>query len=444
MESTPLLFVWVLEEIDNEMPNPISAHTNTSQRPALRIIRGTVFGVILVFMIWSAGRAGYASLLSTYAARTLRVDAADAAVSWNPDAHNHMVRGAVRQAGGDFAGAIADYSRAATLRSDDYVIWLNVAHARELSGDQEGAIAAGYRAVVLAPHYAKPHWQLGHLLLRAGRMEAAYSELRFAGSRNPALLPAFIDLVWQLSEGNTRLVTAAIAPRESISRRGLADYFRKQGEHEEAIFLFRDLGWEKGGEFAAERREYVAQLLAQKQFKHAHDLWMIAHPPDPDDPLMSDPGFEKESDLDEPGFGWRAAEKSGEVKLTLDSSEQGSGRSSLQVSFNGPSEPGQSLLSQLVPVMPRMRYRLRFAARTSDILSGSLPGIVVTDESAGQVLSESDPFPQITGAWREYQLEFTTGDNTEAIRISLQRKPCNAPCPIFGRLWLDNFSLRNF
>ncbi len=29
--------------------------------------------------------------------------------------------------------------------------------------------------------------------------------------------------------------------------------------------------------------------------------------------MMFDPGFENESDLDEPGFGWRAAEKSGEV-----------------------------------------------------------------------------------------------------------------------------------
>lgn len=399
--------------------------------------------MILLFLIWSAGRVGYASLLSTYAARSLSLDAADMAVSLSSEAQNHLIRGGVHQAQGNFSSAAADYSRAAMLRPADYVVWLNLAHARELSGDQEGAIAAASHAVVLAPHYAKPHWQLGNLLLRAGRTEGAYSELRFAGSRNPALLPAFIDLVWRLSDGNTEFVTAAVAPHEANTYRGLADYFRKRGKHEDAIFLFRDAARTKGGELVAERREYLAELLAAKQFAHAHSLWAISHPPARFSSFIHDPGFESESDLDEPGFGWRAAEKSGELTLSLDSSDPGSGRFSLKVAFNGHSEPGQPIVSQLVPVLPRTRYRLKFAARTSEILSGSLPATVVTDEATGQVLGQSEAFPQTTGGWRDYQLEFTASDNTEAIRISLQRKPCNAACPIFGRLWLDSFSLQD-
>jgi len=424
--------------------NPKSAQTNTGQRSVLRVIRGTAFGMMLLFLIWSAASAGYASLLSTYAARSLRLDAADASVSLNPDAQNHLIRGAVHQARGDLSKAVADYSRAAMLRPDDYIIWLNLAHARELSGDRENAIAAASHAVGLAPHYAKPHWQLGNLLLRAGRLEGAYGELRLAGSRNPALLPAFIDLVWQLSNGNTEFVTAAVAPHETNAYKELANYFRKRGKHEEAIFLFRDAARANEGNLVGGRREYLAQLLAAKQYAHAHSLWEISHPPARYSSFMHDPGFESESDLDEPGFGWRAAEKSGEVTLSLDSSEPASGQFSLKVSFNGHSEPAQAVVSQLVRVLPRTNYRLTFAARTSEILSGSLPSIAVSDEGAGQVLTESDPFPQTTGAWRDYQLEFTTGDNTEAIRISLQRKPCNAPCPIFGRLWLDSFSLQNF
>ncbi len=248
----------------------------------MRIIRSAAFILILLFLIWNAGSVGYANLLSAYAARSLRMDAADAAVVLSDDAQNHLIRGGVHQTQGNFSSAVADYSRAAMLRPEDYVIWLNLAHARELSGDQEGAIAAASRAVILAPHYAKPHWQLGNLLLRAGRTEGAYSELRLAGSRNPALLPAFIDLVWHLSEGNTQLVTAAVAPHEINTYGALADYFRKRGKHEEAIFLFRDVASGKGGEFVAERRAYLAELLAAKQFTHAHALWAISHPPDPD------------------------------------------------------------------------------------------------------------------------------------------------------------------
>ena len=426
------------------MPNSSSVQANTGQRRVLRVIRGTAFGLMLLFLIWSAGRAGYASLLSTYASRTLRMDAADAALSLNPDAQNHLIRGAVHQAQGDLLKAVADYSRAAMLRPEDYIIWLNLAHARDLSGDSEGAIAAASQAVGLAPQYAKPHWQLGNLLLRAGQSEDAYSELRLAGSRNPALLPAFIDLVWQVSGADATSVLTATAPRDHQTYKALADYFRKRGKPAEAIAMFRAAGIDAGEEVAKERRSYLAELLREKQFKYAHDIWMIAHPPDPDVSSMFDPDFEKESDLDEPGFGWRAAERADQTLLTLDSSDPRNGRFSLQVSFNGSPDPTPAIVSQLVRVGPQTRYRLRFAARTLEVVSGSLPAIVVMDEGAGQMLSESDPFPQTTGAWRDYQLEFTTPANTEAIRISLQRKPCTAPCPIFGRLWLDSFSLQNF
>lgn len=400
--------------------------------------------LILMFLILSAGRAGYASLLSTYAARTLRLDAADAAVSWNPDAQNHLIRGAVHQSESDFSGAIADYSRAAMLRSEDYVIWLNLAHARELSGDQEGAIAAASHAVGLAPHYAKPHWQLGNVLVRAGRLDGGYDELRLAATRNPALLPAFVDLAWQLSGGNAESVVAAISPRMPETYVALADYFRKRSRPAEAVAMFGAAGSEAGEKVATERRAYLAELLAQKEFKHAQYLWAIAHPANPDGPLMSDPGFENESDLDEPGFGWRAAEKADQTILSLDSSDPGNGRFSLQVTLNGASDPTPAVVSQLVPVSSQTRYRLRFTVRTSEILSGSLPGIVVMDQGTGQVLSQTDPFPQTTGGWRDYQLEFTTSESTEAIRIALQRKPCSAPCPIFGKLWLDSFSLQTF
>lgn len=408
----------------------------------MRVVRVAALFMTLLFLAWSAGRAGFASLLATSAARSGHLNSANAAVTLSPhDAQNHLIRGGVFQASGDIANAVAEYSRAVLLRPDDYIPWLTLAHARELNGDREGAIEAATHAVGLAPHYAKPHWQLGNLLVRSGRVDEGLSELRAAGSRNPNLLPGFIDLAWQLSDGNVKTVLLAADPSTPETYKALAVYFRKRGKTAEAVAMYAAAG-KADKSIAEDRRAYLTELLAAKEFKAASVLWAIAHPPDPNGPGLFDPDFEEESDLDEPGFGWRAGNQADEVNLTLDPSEPGSGRFSLQVSFNGNSDPGQPVVSQLVPASPRTHYQLRFVTRTLEIVSGGLPGVVVIDASSGQVLGQTGALPQTSGGWRDYQVDFTTSENTEAIQIKIQRAPCSQPCPIFGRLWLDSFSLK--
>ncbi len=418
-----------------------SVQKNTSSRSSLRFVRGGGLFLILLFLIWSAGRAGFASLLSAYAARSSQLDAADLAVRFSPrNAQTHLIRGGVLQANGDLPAAAAEYSRAVSLRPADYVLWLTLAHARELNGDKEGAIAAATQAADLAPYYAKPHWQLGNLLIRAGRVDGGFSELRVAGASNPALLPAFIDLAWGLSGGSVQYVMRATEPRGPAAYSALANYFKKRGLTTEAIAMFRSAG----DAAEQERRAYLSELLAAKHFKDAHALWAMAHPRDPDTPseIMFNPGFEEESDLDEPGFGWRGGDKAENVHLSLDAVEPNEDRFSLQVLFNGNSDPAQPIVSQLVSAPPHTNYQLRFAARTQEIVSGGLPEVMVVDPGSGQVLGQSGALPQPSSGWRDYTIDFTTPETSEAIQIRLQRGPCGSPCPIFGRLWLDKFSLR--
>ncbi len=192
-----------------------------------------------------------------------------------------------------------------------------------------------------------------------------------------------------------------------------------------------------------ERRAVIAQLISAKKFREAHSLWTRAHPADPEDPLVFDPGFEAETDLDEPGFGWRAANPGGSLTLSLDNSNAKAGRSSLRVDFNGESNPNAPVISQLVLVEPKTHYRLTLIYRTENLVSGGLPAILIVDPSNNKLLGQTDAFPQTTDGWRETTIDFTTGESTSAIQISLQRQPCSAQqCPIFGKLWLDDFHLR--
>jgi len=94
-------------------------------------------------------------------------------------------------------------------------------------------------------------------------------------------------------------------------------------------------------------------------------------------------------------------------------------------------------------VEPQTRYQLTFAVRSEGIVSGGLPLIVVTDATSNKVLGQSEQFPKVTDGWREYAIDFESEPEASVVQIALRRLACNSsPCPIFGRLWLDAFSLK--
>jgi hypothetical protein len=398
--------------------------------------------VFLSFLSWHSARSGYAARLIPQVLSVNDVAVVAKAVRLTPnDPHAQVVLGALLEANEDRAAALEHYETAVALRPEDYVLRMQLARAQELAGDSAAAIATGTVAAKLAPFYAQPHWQLGNILVRAGRADEGFNELRLAGTSDPNLLPSIIDLAWQLSGGNVDYVLQAIQPRTPDAHKALAAYFLKQGKAEAATKMFAAAG---GSPTEPERRAYIAQLISLKKFPEAHSLWMMAHQAAPNGPLLFDGGFEAETDLDEPGFGWRALNKPQGFALSLDNSNPTEGRSSLRVDFTGESNAGVPVISQLVLLKPQTHYQLHVSLRTEKLVSGGLPIIVVADPSDNKVLGQTEPLPQTTEGWQTVGIDFTTGESTSAIQIALQRQPCPSPqCPIFGKLWLDNFELVN-
>jgi Flp pilus assembly protein TadD len=430
-----------------EMHHSSPAGRSKTPHPTMRLAIAGGLLCTLLLLIWSAGRAGFSSLLASYASMTNKLVAANAAVTLspaNPDAH--YLRGAMLATDGYLPGAIHEYQEAALHRPDDYVLWLNLARALEVNGDVAGALTASRQAVQLAPYYARPHWQLGNLLLRAGQRDEAFQELSQAGASDPTLLPGTIDLAWQLSGGDPRFVKQAIQPQTPDAYLALAQYFRKRAEVTEAIAMYVSAG----SAAEQERGSYLAELISAKRFPEAYALWSVDHPANPvgHDPappgtaVMIDPGFEQESNLHEPGFRWCAGNKAQTLTLSLDADAPREGRSSLRVDFDGDSDPGAPVISQLVLVAPHSHYQLQFAARTAALVSGGLPLVLVIDAGNQQVLGQSLEFPEETNnIWHDFIIGFNSSESTSAVQITLQRECSKSPCPIFGRLWLDNFSL---
>jgi hypothetical protein len=100
-------------------------------------------------------------------------------------------------------------------------------------------------------------------------------------------------------------------------------------------------------------------------------------------------------------------------------------------------------VSQLLLVEPLQRYKINFAARSQDIVTGGLPIVIVTDASGDhKTLGQSRALSRGTTAWNVVSFDFTAQPTTKAVVLSIQRQGCStSPCPIFGAISLDSFSI---
>jgi len=61
-----------------------------------------------------------------------------------------------------------------------------------------------------------------------------------------------------------------------------------------------------------------------------------------------------------------------------------------------------------------------------------------------RALAQSPPLPLGTSGWQKFTVEFGTASNTRAVIIAVERQQCESEqCPIFGKVWFDDFSLQD-
>lgn len=374
----------------------------------MRIALAILGIVACLYLMQAAARVGFSRLLSRYAVIANSLPAADEAVRLSPnDPEAHRVRAAVLTRLQMPAEAIKSLESATTLRYRDDYLWLDLANAREELGDTEGALAALDQAVRWAPYYAHTHWQRGNLLLRMGRPDEAFAELRKAATANRSYLPNLIDLAWGTSNANIRATEQLIQIKDDKERDTLVQ------------FLFR-----------------------AKAFRAAFEVWRTPGQPNLSEPALFNGGFEEQFVLNHSGFGgWTLSPEKNGTRLALDVSEPFAGARSLQIKLDGAWTPSTPLLSQTVLVEPYKTYRVSFSVKTKDLVTGGPPVFTVTDALNNQLLGKSENFPA-ADSWLTLDFEFTTLATSEAAVIRLQRHNCDSsPCAIFGTLWLDEISI---
>jgi hypothetical protein len=422
------------------LPTQLS-HFFSNRYPRLLLV-ALLIGVCL-WTIRTSAAFGISRLLVRFSLATPNLTVAQKAIQLAPaDAEAHFAGAAAFSSVDSIAESVGEMERAVALRPSDYSLWLQLGLLRDQLGETAAAHAAFDEAVRLAPFYARPRWQRGNLLLRAGRHDEAFNDLTQATQSNPELVPALIDLAWNLSKGNVDLTGTWSGIDTDRERIALAKFLARQGRSNEVISLLRAVTVVPEDA----RRELVEQLLAKGAFGGAFRVWQ----PAPDiyvsgnryTAQIYDGGFEAPLTFDANGFYWRLSQNLKGIALSVTSDQPHTGSKNLRIDFSGDSDPRVELVSQLIPVEPSSSYQINFASRTQDVVTGGLPVVVVTDaEGDRRQLGQSAPLTGMND-WKIVSFEFSTGATTNAVVVRLQRENCStSPCPIFGSLSLDSFSV---
>jgi hypothetical protein len=142
------------------------------------------------------------------------------------------------------------------------------------------------------------------------------------------------------------------------------------------------------------------------------------------------------------GFDWRS-QPSPYASVDFTGSPPFEGRRCLRLDFpishNDEFEP----VYQILAVAPNQAYTLAAYVRSQDLTSDSGPRLRVTDAACPSCLDVSTAATVGDTPWHMVTLNFSTGPQTQALRVSVWRPRSEIfPEEITGTFWLDAVSLK--
>ena len=320
--------------------------------------------------------------------------------------------------------------------------------ASEQIGDTAKAERALKQAVALAPAYAYPHWYLGNLLLRTGRYDEAFAELRIASEADQEFQPQQFNLIWEIYGADSERLKKAIG-ESSVAKGKFALYLLSRQKFDEGLRLWDSLSADEKKANKETAEALVNNLVAHSRYHDALKAWNDIAPSEKfraEVGSVFDPGFEEASSYGpEMAFGWQVTQVQ-QVQVGIDPVKSHSGGTSLRLAFHVRSNIEKINVSQLVAVAPNTEYDFEFYVSTEKLETGGPTLVQIVDPTTTGAIATSPGAPGGTSDWTRVALTFKTGDKTEAVQIKIVRPSCgteDAPiCPIFGSVWYDDFSIK--
>lgn len=355
----------------------------------------------------------------------------------SPDAYK--TQGVLYLRNGDYIAATAAFEKAISLRGNDFLLWLRLGYSRLHTGNVDGAYAAYQTGLSLAPKYSQPNYYIGKLLFDNGQTSQAFQFLSKAAKYDHTLYPEILHFARVTFPGDPDSIQRVMDPASIEEKKIVASYLIGHDLMTDnlKIFLVSNELTE------VERKEFVDLLISKQQFSAAREIWLskLSNADGIVTGTIFDGGFEHLGESESNSFGWQIDQKVSAISFVIDEQNFHSGTRSLRVKFSGIVDFDRKLISQLIDLRPGRKYQLNFFFRAKELVSAGLPAVAIIDAKSNQILGRSQAL-QVTGdKWIEASVPFSSIDASAAY-ISLQRSPCNtSPCPIFGEINLDDFSL---
>jgi len=346
------------------------------------------------------------------------------------------------------AQTIAQYEHAVKLSPNDYRFWMALGTAHEQAGDSVKGEQALKRAVALAPSYAYPRWYLGNLLLRSGRYDEAFNELRLAAEADTELQPQQFNLLWAIYNEDMEGLKKAIGP-SSHARAGFALYLLAQQRFDDGLRLWESLSDDEKKSNREAGHSLVSNLVNAKRYHDAVRVWNEIAANEryrAEFGKVFDGSFEDAISYGpEMAFGWQVKAVP-QLQIGIDPTKSNGGARSLRLAFQVRANLEALNVSQLVPVAQNTEYEFECYLSTDKLETGSAPVIQILDAATEAVLANSAQAPLGTTPWNRVNLTFKTTDKTEAVLLKIVRVSCandqTLVCPIFGSVWYDDFSFK--
>ena len=341
----------------------------------------------------------------------------------------------------DLNNAISYYRESVRLCPLQGGCWLDLSKAYQITGRIKDAENAMERALRLNPKNPAVMWEAGVFYLINGNVDSAVTTLREVVLLKPEKQEEVYDMLWKLPLDSQYILKKFLPHSYPYYKRYLFYLISAERVKES-----NDL-WKMMKEVTEEDEvflKYTDFLISKHSYDEAETIWKdfigkrVTGKIEDQPSLLWNGSFEFK--MLNGGFDWKIGEAEG-VSIFLDNDTHIRGGRSLGFTFDGKHNPGITVASQMVRVIPKAKYLLRGYVKTDSLTTTNGVFFSVEGHNCKGMYKKSDV---ITGNnfWREVAVEFETPPDCSALSVNIRReKSDKLDNKIGGTAWVDGISL---
>jgi tetratricopeptide (TPR) repeat protein len=396
-------------------------HLDTLLRKAAVAGLATAATMGLSLPLWAQFRVARLSAQGTQES----LEAAVAIQPRNAELHNRLGRVLLYSPLGDATRTMAELQRAIELDPRNGAYWMDLALAREINGDVEGASAAIRRARAAEPHTPALLWHEANFDIRRGRLEPALGLLRELMQHAPEYTGRVLPLFSRVTEPATLVGEVVPATRPAMD--AALEFIRREN-HVPAAGVAWDRLLRMEDPPTGQVRPFLDWLILRGEAELAVRVWQEAAEREWI-PIAADTAREPlyNGDLRHPledfGFDWRVLPHP-EASVWMEGRGPEPGLNSLCVQFNPEARENYAHIVHYLPVQPDYHYSLRAAMRSDRLAARAGAFLQISDPLRSSISARTDAVTGSNG-WRDVLAAIQTGPDTRMLAIRLAR-----PAPV--------------